>query len=155
MSNLTPAQLQMNAILADLQTLVSSGDLNSVIADDMSKISPLDRTWPGFPSAVVIPPIISGNEFEDQANNVMEYTWYVMVVTTPENLPSTDPTYLAGLEDKIVNVFNMDATLQGTANAAVYPTIVEPPGPVSSNSVTYVVFYIQFKAKQLVPAGIQ
>jgi len=155
MANLTPAQLQMNAILADLQTLVTSGVLNSAFADDMSKVSPLDRTWPGFPSAVVIPPTVSGNEFEDQADNTMEYTWYVMVVTTPENLPKSDPTYLAGLEDQIINVFNLDATLQGTANAAVYPVVVEPPGPVNSNSVTYVVFYITLKARAIVPAGTQ
>jgi hypothetical protein len=151
----TPAQLQMDAILADLDTLVTSGDLNSAFADDMSKVSPLDRVWPGFPCAVVIPPVVSGNEFEDTANNIMEYTWYVMVVTTPENLPKTDPTYLAGLEDKIIGVFNMDATLQGSANAAVYPTIVEAPGPVSSNSVTYVLFSIQMKARAVVPAGVQ
>ena len=151
----SPAQLQMAAILSDLQTLVASGVLNSASADDMSKVSPLDRTWSGFPSAVVIPPVVSANEFEDSVNNLMEYTWYVMVVTTTENLPKNDPTYLAGLEDQIINVFNLDATLHGTANAAVYPTIVEAPGPVNSNSVTYVLFYVQFKARTLVPSGIQ
>ena len=150
----SPAQNQMNAIVADLQTLVPN-ILNSVIVDDMTKLNPLDRNWPGYPSALVIPPTVSGNEFEDQASNLMEYTWYVMVVTTPENLPSSDPTYLAGLEDQIIDVFNVDATLQGSANAAVHPVVLEPPGPVSSNSVTYVVFYVTFKARQLVPAGVQ
>jgi len=144
----------MTAILADLQTLVTSGVLNSASADSMSKVNPLDRVWPGFPSAVVIPPIVSGNEFEDQANNTMEYTWYVMVVTTPANLPATDPTYLAGLEDQVINVFNLDATLQGTANAAVYPVIVEAPGPVNFNGATYVLFYIQLRARAVVPAGL-
>ena len=154
MANTTPAQAQMNAIITDLQTLVPSV-LNSVIVDDMTKINPLDRNWPGFPSAVVIPPVLSSADYEDQQNNEREYTWYVMVVTTPENLPSTDPTYLAGLVDNLCAVFDMDATLQGTANGAVLPAVLEPPGPVSSNSVTYVVFTIQIKAKQLVPAGVQ
>ena len=143
----------MNAILADLQTLVPSV-LNSAFADGMSKVNPLDRIWPGFPSAVVLPPVVSGNEFEDTAHNTMEYTWYIMVVTTAANLPS-DPTYLASLEDQIINVFNMDATLQGTSNAAVYPTLVDAPGPVSSNSVTYVAFVISLKARVVVPAGVQ
>lgn len=155
MPSLTPAQQQKNAILADLQTLVDSGVLNSAFADELTKVNPLDRTWPGFPSAVVIPPVISGNEFEDQATNNREYTWYVMVVTTPDNIPTTDPTYIEGLVDNVVGVFDLDATLQGTANAAVYPTIIEPPGPVNSGSVTYVVFYVQFKARVVVPAGVK
>ena len=151
----TPAQLQKNAILADLQTLVTSGVLNSAFADDLSKVNPLDRTWPGFPSAVVLPPTLTSTTFEDTANNVREYTWYVTLVTTPENLSSSDPTYLEGLIDQVCALFDADATLQGTANAAVYPTLVEPPGPISSNSVTYVVATISFKARTSVPAGIK
>jgi len=151
----TPSQAQMNAILADLQTLVDGGTLKAVIVDDLTKVNPLDRNWSGFPSAVVIPPTLNSSEFEDQANNLREYTWYIMVVTTPENMPSSDPTYLAGLVDNVCAVFDADATLQGTANGAVMPAILEPPGPISSNSVTYVVFYVTFKARQLVPAGVQ
>lgn len=145
----------MNAILADLQALVNSGVLNSVSADSMSKVSPFDRIWPGYPSAVVIPPIISGNEYEDSGNNTLEYTWYIMVVTTPSNLPKDDPTYLAGLEDQLIAVFNIDVTLQGTANAAVYPAIVQAPGPVDFNGATYIVFYISLKARAVVPSGVQ
>jgi hypothetical protein len=155
MANLTPAQQQMNAILTDLQTLVTSGVLNSATADSLTKVNPLDRTWSGFPSAVVIPPIVSGNTFEDSVTNLMEYTWYIMVVTTPDNIPKNDPTYLAGLEDNIIQVFNMDATLQGTANGAVFPTIIESPGPVNSGTTTYVLFYVSLKARAIVPSGVQ
>jgi hypothetical protein len=150
---MTPAQNMKTAILADLQALVTSGVLAAAISDDMSKVSPFDRTWPGFPSAVVIPPVISDMQFEDQANNLREYTWYIMVVTTPENV--TSAMYLEGLMDNVCAAFDADATLQGTSNAAVYPTVIEPPGPVNSNSVTYVVFYIQMKARTLVPSGIK
>jgi hypothetical protein len=149
------AQKMKTAILNDLQSLVASGVLNSAAADDMSKINPLDRTWAGFPSAVVIPPIITTSDYEDTANNLREYTWYIMVVTTSENLPSTDPTYLEGLIDSVLNVFDLDCTLQGTAIGAVMPAVLEPPGPVSFNSVTYVTFYVTLKAKQLVPAAVQ
>jgi hypothetical protein len=137
----TPAQLQMNAIIADLQALVPNV-LNCVIVDGMTKVHPLDRDYPGFPAAVVIPPL-------------RQYTWYVMIVTTPEAIPKTDPTYLAGLEDNVCAVFDADCTLGGTANGAVMPAVVEPPGPVNHNSVTYVVFYIQFTARVLVPASVQ
>ena len=144
----------MNAIIKDLQTLVPNV-LNSATADSLSKVSPLDRVWSGFPSAVVIPPIVSGNEYEDSANNTLEYTWYVMIVTTPASLPSNDPTYLAGLEDQVIAAFNADLTLQGTANAAVYPVIVEAPGPVNFNGATYIVFYISLKARVTVPSAVQ
>jgi hypothetical protein len=151
----TFAQNMKTAILADLQKLVDAGVLNSASADDFSKLNPLDRDWPGFPSAVVIPPAVGASSYEDVANNLREYTWYIMVVTTPGNLPSNDPQYLEGLIDSILNVFDLDCTLQGTAVGAVDPAVLEPPGAISSNSVTYVIFTIVLKAKALVPAAVQ
>jgi hypothetical protein len=143
------------AILADLQSLVTGGVLGSCAADDFTKLNPLDRTWGAYPSALVIPPTVSQSEYYDVATNLREYTWYVMVVTTPENLSASDPTYLEGLIDKTLQVFDNDVTLQGMANGGVQPAILDPPGPVSSNTVTYVVFYITLKAKVLVPAAVQ
>jgi hypothetical protein len=153
----TPAQLQQDAILTDLQTLVTSGVLNSAFADDYQKGNPFDRTWPGFPSVVVAAPRLSQNDFEDQATNNHEYTWTLMCVTTPENLPKNDPAYLSGLVDNVVALFDMDVTLQGTANAGLYPTLLEDPGIINppGSTSTYVVFFIQFKAKVIVPAGVQ
>jgi hypothetical protein len=151
----TFSQNMKTAILADLQKLVDSGVLNSASADDFSKLNPLDREWPGFPSAVVIPPAVTTSAYEDVANNLREYTWYIMVVTTPGNLPPNDPQYLEGLIDSILNVFDLDCTLQGTAVGAVDPAVLEPPGAISSNSVTYVIFTIVLKAKALVPAAVQ
>jgi hypothetical protein len=152
---MTFAQNMKTAILADLQSLVDTGVLNSAFADDMSKVNPLDRTWTGFPSAVVIPPTVSTSEYEDTATNTRQYTWYIMVVTTPENLPANSPTYLEGLVDNVLNVFDLDCTLQGTAVAAVMPAILEPPGPISSGSTTYVVFSVRLVAKALVPAAVK
>jgi hypothetical protein len=155
MPNPTFAQNMKNAIVNDLQSLVSSGVLNSVTADDFTKLNPLDRQWPGYPSALVIPPTVSTSEYEDTATNLRQYTWYIMVVTTPDNLPTTDPTYLEGLVDSVLNVFDLDCTLQGTSVGAVMPAVLQPPGPVASNSVTYVVFYIELKARALVPAAVR
>jgi len=157
MSNLSPSQLQKNAILKDLQTLVNSGVLGSVFADDFSKANPFDRVWGNFPSVVIIPPILSGNQYEDQANNTREYTWYLMCVTTSENIDKDDPTYMEGLVDSIVALFDMDATLQGTANAGLYPTLLDAPGIINppDSSTSYIVFFISFKARVLVKAGVQ
>jgi hypothetical protein len=144
----------MNAIVADLETLVTSGVLNCVIIDDLMK-APLDREYPGFPAAVVLQPILKASDYEDQGTNLRQYTWRVGIVTTPENIPKTDPTYLAGLEDNVCAVFDFDSTLGGTANGAVMPAVLEPPGPVNVNNVTYVVFSIQFTARVLVPAAVK
>jgi hypothetical protein len=151
----TFAQNIKQAIVNDLQWLVSSGVLGSVAADDYTKLNPLDRTWGAYPAALVIPPTVGASEYYDVATNLREYTWYVMVVTTPENLPKTDPTYLEGLMDSVLQVFDNDVTLQGMAVGGVNPAILDPPGPVSSGSVTYVTMYITLKAKALVPAAVQ
>jgi hypothetical protein len=149
----TPGQLQLNAILADLQTLVPSV-LNCVFVDDLMQ-APLDRIYPGFPAAVVLQPILKESAYEDTATNLRQYTWRIGIVTTVENIPKTDPTYLAGLEDNVCAVFDLDCTLGGTANAGLFPAILEPPGPVNVNNVTYVVFSISLTARVLVPAQVQ
>lgn len=151
----TASQNIKQSIITDLQSLVTSGVLGSVAADDFTKLNPLDRTWGAYPAALVIPPTVSQSEYYDVATNLREYTWYVMVVTTPENLPKDDPTYLESLIDNTLQVFDNDVTLQGMAVGGVNPAILDPPGPVSSNSVTYVAFYITLKAKTLVPAAVQ
>lgn len=151
----TVGQNIKNAIVTDLQSLVSSGVLGSMATDDYTKLNPLDRTWGAFPAALVIPPTVSQSEYYDVVTNLREYTWYVMVLTTPENLPKNDPTYLEGLMDSVLQVFDNDVTLQGMANGGVQPAILDPPGPVSSGSVTYVTMYITLKAKVLVPAAVQ
>ena len=143
------------SIINDLQSLVDDGMLNAVIADDMTKLNPLERDWTGYPSALVIPPIASASAYEDVANNLREYTWYIMVVTTPGNLPPNDPTYLEGLMDAILNVFDLDCTLQGMAVGGVQPAVLEPPGPVNNGTLTYIVFYVKLTAKALVPAAVQ
>jgi hypothetical protein len=151
----TPSQNIKQAIVNDLQSLVLAGTLGSVAADDFTKLNPLDRTWGAYPAALVIPPTVSQSEYYDVATNLREYTWYIMIVTTPDNLPKTDPTYLEGLIDAVLQVFDNDVTLQGMAVGGVNPAVLDPPGPVSSNSVTFVTAYITIKAKALVPASVQ
>lgn len=144
----------MNQIVADLQTLVPN-TLNSVIAPGLTKVNPFDLDFPGFPCAVVIPPILKTADYEDTATNLRQYQWWVMVVTTADNIPKSDPTYIAGLEDSVAAVFDTDSTLGGTAIAGLFPAVVEPPGPVVNGAVTYIAFYIQLTAQTIVPAAVQ
>ena len=143
------------AILNDLNALVTSGVLASVTAVDYSKMSALDFNYPSFPSAVILPPTVSASEYEDVATNNREYVWNIMVVTQPERLSAPNDNALEALIDGVLNAFDLDCTLQGNSSAAVSPAVVEPPGPISNGTITYVVFYVQLKARQLVPAAVQ
>ena len=149
----TYAQQMKLAILTDLQDLVNSGVIASFTAVDYSKMNVLDMNFPSFPSAVVLPPTISTSDYEDTATNLRTYTWNVLVVTQPSRLSGQNSTSLEALLDGVLNEFDLDVTLRGTA-MEMMPAVVEPPGPVSNNAITYVVFYITLKAKQLVPAGV-
>jgi hypothetical protein len=151
----TFAQNMKNAIITDLEALVTAGVLGSYAADDYTKLSALDRVWGAFPSAIVIPPTVSASEYADTATNLREYTWDIGVVTTPENLSASDPTYLEGLMDNMLQAFDNDVTLQGMAVGGVSAAVLSPPGPVSSKSITYVIFAVTLKARTIVPAGVQ
>jgi hypothetical protein len=143
------------AIIADLTALVNNGTLGQVIADDYSKVNPLDRNIAQTPVAIVLPPMVTTSTFEDQATNLREYTWYIMIADIPEHVTAGGSTYLENLMDAVLNAFDADCTLQGTAIGAVMPAILEPPGIVSSNSISYVTFYVTLKAKTIVPGAVQ
>jgi hypothetical protein len=148
------AQNMKLAILTDLQDLVNSGVLASFTAIDYSKMAVLDMNFPSFPSAVVLPPTIATSEAEDSASNLREYIWTIIVVTQPERLSGPNSTSLEALLDGVLNEFDLDITLRGTAIGSVRPAVLEAPGPIANNSITYVVFSVVLKAKQLVPAGV-
>jgi hypothetical protein len=150
----TAAQLMKAAINANLQLLVNSGVLKGFIEADYSKTSVFDFTWPGFPAAVVLAPTISKSEYEDTVTNKREYEWNILVVTTPDNMPN-DPMYLEGLVDSVLNIFDLDCTLNGSSVAAVSPSVLMPPGPVNNGSVTYVLFYVTLHARALIPAAVK
>jgi hypothetical protein len=149
----TYAQNMKLAILTDLQDLVNNGILSSFSSIDYSKLSVLDMNFPSFPSAVVLPPTISTSDYEDTATNLRTYTWSIVVVTQSERLTPQSVTSLEGLVDGVLNEFDLDVTLRGTA-MEMMPGVLEAPGPIANGSVTYTVFVVTLKAKQLVPAGV-
>lgn len=151
----TVAQDMKNAIVNDLKALVTAGVLSSYVVDDGSKLSLFDYEFPSFPCAVLTAPDVSTSDYEDVANNLREYTWLVLVVTTPENMTTSDPTYLEYLIDSVLNQFDNDVTLQGKANGGVLAATLAPPGPVSKNNLAFVAYYVTLKARVLVPASAQ
>lgn len=144
-----------NAIVNDLQGLVNSGVLNSYVVDDGSKLNIADYTFSGFPAAVVSAANVPSSDYEDTATNLREYEWLILVVTTPDNIPKNNPSYLEYLIDSVLGAIDGDFTLQGMANGGVAATTLAPPGPVNSSALTYSGFYVIVKAKQIVPIAVQ
>jgi hypothetical protein len=151
------AQPMKAAIIADLQILVNTGILGAIISNDYSKINPLDQDIPGAqtPVAIVLPPLVSTSAYNDTATNLREYTWYIMIADLPEHVNAGGDGYLENLMDAVLNVFDLDCTLNGTAIGAVMPAVQEPPGIISGNNVSYATFYVTFKARQIVPAAVK
>jgi len=143
------------AIIADLEALVTAGTLGSVISDDFTRLNPLDRNISQTPVAIVIPPIVTSSVYEDVATNTREYAWYIMIADTPEHVTAGGTTYIEDLMDAVLNAFDLDCTLQGTSNGATLPAVLEPPGIVSANNISYMTFYVAIKAKTIVPAGVK
>ena len=153
MSN-TYAQNLKQAIVNDLQALVQSGVLNSYVVDDGSKLNIADYMFAGFPAAVVSAVNVPSSDYEDSATNLRVYEWLLLVVTTPDNIPKNDSTYLEYLVDSVLGEFDGDVTLQGMANGGIAATTLAPPGPVNASNATYSGFYIVIKARQIVTAGV-
>jgi hypothetical protein len=143
------------AIIADLTALVTAGTLGSVIADDYSKINPLDRNIAATPVAIVLPPLVTTSVYEDVATNLREYMWYIQIADIPEHVSTGGSTYIETLMDAVLNAFDQDCTLQGSAIGGVLPAVLEPPGIVNANGISYVTFYVTFKARQIVPAAVK
>jgi hypothetical protein len=143
------------AIVNDLQALVTAGVLNSYVIDDGSKLNIADYVFSGFPAAVVSAVNVPSSDYEDTATNLRVYEWLLLIVTTPDNMPKNNPTYLEYLIDSVLGEFDGDVTLQGYANGGVAAVTLAPPGPVNSSNATYSGFYVIIKAKQIVTAGVQ
>jgi hypothetical protein len=143
------------AIVADLTALKTAGTLGQVIADDYTRVNPLDRDIAATPCAIVLPPLVSTSAYEDVSSNLREYSWYIMIADSPEHVSAGGDEYIENLMDAVLNAFDLDCTLQGTANGAVLPGVLEPPGIVNGGGVNYVTFYVTLKAKQIVPAAVQ
>src|SRR5882762_3128821 len=126
-------------ILANLQTLVTNGTINSFYSIDANP-NPLSmQPTGGYPFAIVGMPRIA-SDFEDQATNIRTYRFDILFVLNPSALKSPD-TDVEDLIDAVLNQFDTNFTLAGTAGAAVLPATIEG-APVSTGDKTLLVFVL-------------
>jgi len=137
-------------ILANLQALVTAGNINSFYAIDANPNPLTISPTAGYPFAIVGMPRIAA-DFEDQANNLRMYRFDVLFVLDPTTLAHPD-TDVEDLIDAVLNQFDTNFTLAGTAVDAVLPIEIEG-APVSTGDKTLLVFVATIRARTLYQTG--
>lgn len=132
------------AIKAKLDTLAGEeGPLRYVAISDLKK-NPLDADIPAFPAGFVMPPSIE-RESLDNRNTIRIYTFDLMFLWNADNL--SDATTVEENIEAILDAFDNDPTLGGTAMAGMFP-VASAPQPVQTSSKNLIMAVVQIQAKQ-------
>jgi hypothetical protein len=137
-------------ILVNLQALVTAGVINSFYSLDKSPDPLTTDATAGYPFAIVGMPRIA-SDFEDQATNMRTYRFDILFVLDPTTLPHPD-TDLEDAIDAVLNQFDTNFTLAGTAIAAVLPATVEG-WPVTAGDKMLLCFVVTLMARTLYTTG--
>lgn len=137
-------------ILANLQALVTAGKINSIYAVDKSPDPLTTDPTASYPFAIVSMPRVA-SDFEDEATNIRTYRFDIMFVLDPEALQNPD-TDVEDLMDAVLDQFDTNFTLAGTAVAAVLPAEVESM-PVSTGEKTLLCFVVTLRCRAIYQTG--
>lgn len=133
-------------ILVNLQALVTAGIINSYYSLDANP-NPLSMDpTSGYPFAIVGMPRIA-SDYEDQATNKRTYRFDLLFVLNPTTLANPD-TDVEHLVDAVLNQFDNNFTLAGTATATVLPAEVDSV-PVSTGEKTLLCVVVTLKVQAL------
>jgi hypothetical protein len=150
---MTLAQTIKTQILVNLQALVTAGVINSFVALDRGK-DPLskDNAPPsGYPFALVGMPRVA-NDMEDTASNIRTYRFDILFVVSYETLE--DPTLtIEGMIDQVLNQFDTNFTLAGTAIAAQVPPAQVQTFPISTPTQDLACFVVTIEARTIYTIG--
>lgn len=140
-----------NKIIAHLNSLQTAGTLGQVVVEQAGAQNMFDRDLLKFPVAILLPATAEGNA-ETNQQNLYGYAFDIAVVMKSDNIAGV--TDVEDLLEAIVQEFNNDFTLGGTAAGAVDP-VSSTPAAVESSGQTYTVFVVTLKAKALLTFNIQ
>jgi hypothetical protein len=137
-------------ILANLEALVTAGAINSYYSLDTNPNPLTIQPTGGYPFAIVGMPRIA-SDFEDEASNMRTYRYDLLFVLDPAalNQPDTD---VEDLIDSVLNQFDTNFTLKGTAVAAVLPAEVEAM-PVSTGDKSLLCVVVTLRCRTLYETG--
>ena len=125
-----------------LDSIVTSGELKTVVVDDLKTSPVLDRDIPSFPAAILTSPSSEGGYLTNR-ENMRTYRFAVTVIQKAENLESTDD--IETLCDFLLDKFDNAPTLSGKADGGLEPSSSSPEAIVSQGK-SYVMFTITLKA---------
>lgn len=125
-----------------LDALVTSGALKCVIVDDLKKNPSLDRDIPSFPAAILVSPSSEGT-YSTNRSNLRTYTFVISIVQKTENIETSED--IEYLSDQILDAFDNDPTLAGSAIGGLEPSSSTPESILSQDK-SYVVFTVTLKA---------
>lgn len=134
-----------NAIKTNLDALVTAEVLGAATITDIKK-NHLDAIMAPFPHAFLMPPGVESNVLDNRSIE-RGYTFDIVVYFKAENLTST--TELEEKVEDILNQFDNNPTLDGTALGGVLP-ISSSPEPFQHNGADMIMVVIQIKAKEVV-----
>lgn len=129
-------------IKAKLDALVVATTLAEVQEDDF-KTGIFDRDFGAFPVAVLTTPAIEGGYMTNR-QNMRNHTFAVVVICKAEDI--TAPEQVESLIEILLDTFDNDPTLTGTADGGVEPSSSSPEAHVSRGK-TYIYFALQIKVK--------
>ena len=148
---MTLAQSIKQQIILNLQILQTNGVIKSFVAVDNGKdplsMAPSD----GYPFAIVGMPRVA-NDMEDQASNLRTYRFDILFVLNYENI--ADPTLtVEGTIDAVLNQFDNNFTLAGTAIGAQVPPAQVQTFPISTPTQDLVCFVVTIEARTIFVIG--
>lgn len=125
-----------------LDALVTAGTLAQAIEDNFHG-DPLARDVK-YPVAILSPPAIESELF-DNRTHIRTYTFDILIVQKGENIKGVVGS-IEDLAEAIIDDFDNQPTLSGTAEATVVP-VTSTPRQVTHGNKELVVFTIQLRAQ--------
>lgn len=139
MSLSSDIKTQIKAVLDALKTATTLGEVQ---VDDF-KVGIFDRDFSAYPAVVLTSPATNG-EVADNRDNFRTYIYEVVVFQKRENISSA--TSIETLQEAILDAFDNNIALSGTALGGVIPSSSRPE-PATIRGHDMIVFSVIVQAK--------
>lgn len=148
---MTISQAIKTQIIVNLEALVTNGVIKGFIAIDKGKDPYSNPPTAGYPFALIGMPRVA-NDMEDTGSNMRTYRYDILFVVNYENMP--DMTYtIEGMIDAVLNQFDTNFTLAGTAIAAQVPPAQVQAFPISTPTQDLIAFVVTLEARGIYIIG--
>jgi hypothetical protein len=138
-------------IIVNFQALVTNGVIKGFISVDRGKDPFTNPPTAGYPFALIGMPRVA-NDMEDTVSNLRTYRFDILFVINYENMP--DMTYtVEGMIDAVLNQFDTNLTLAGTAIAAQVPPAQVNAFPISTPTQDLLAFVVSIEARTIYVLG--